>query len=63
MGPAVGARRPRMPLLVDRLAEAEELAPPQPREIEHELFREPRDAPEVGRRLLDMGVPRHPGRP
>ncbi len=53
-------RRPRTPLLVDRLAEAEELAPPQQREAEHELFREPRDAPEIGRRPLDMGIPHQP---
>ncbi len=63
MGPAAGVRRPRTPLLVDRLAEAEELAPPQQREVEHELFRELRDAPEIGRRPLDMGVPRQPRRP
>ncbi len=56
-------RRPRTPLLVDRLAEAEELAPPQPRDVEHELFPEPRDAPEIVRRPLDMGVPRQPRRP
>ncbi len=31
MGPAAGVRRPRTPLLVDRLAEAEDLAPPQQR--------------------------------
>ncbi len=52
-----------MPLLVDRLAEAAELAPPQQRETGHELFREPRDAPEIGRRPLDMGVPHQPRRP
>ncbi len=63
MGPAAGVRRPRTPLLVDRLAEAEELAPPQQRDVEHELFREPRDTPEVGRRPLDMRVPRQPRRP
>ncbi len=63
IGPAAGVRRPRTPLLVDRLAEAEELAPPQQREVEHELFREPRDAHEIGRRPLDMGVPRQPRRP
>ncbi len=63
MGPAAGVRRPRTPLLVERLAEAKELAPPQPREVEQELFREPRDAPEIGRRPLDMGVPRQPRRP
>ena len=48
---------------MDRLAEAEELAPPQPREVKQELFREPRGAPEIGRRPLDMGVPRQPRRP
>ncbi len=63
MGPAAGVRRPRTPLLVDRLAEAKELAPPQPWEVEQELFREPRDAPEIGRRPLDMGVPRPARRP
>ncbi len=63
MGPAAGVRRPRTPLLVDQFAEAEELAPPQQREVEHELFREPRDAPEIGRRSLDMGVLRQPRRP
>ena len=47
---------------MDRLAEAQELAPPRQREVEHELFREPRDAPEIGRRPLDMGVPRQPRR-
>ncbi len=43
-------KRPRTPLLVDRLAEAEELPPPPPqeREAEPELFMEPRDAPEIG---------------
>ncbi len=60
MGPVARVRRPRTALLVDRLAEAEELAPPQQREVEHELFREPRDAPEIGRRPLDTGVPRQP---
>ena len=59
-GPVAGVRRPRTPLLVDRLAEAEELAPPQPQDVEHELFRELRDAPEIGRRPLDIGVPRQP---
>ncbi len=60
MGPAAGVRRPRTPLLVDRLADTEDLAPPQPQEVEQELFREPRDAPEIDRRPLDMGVPRKP---
>ncbi len=63
MGPAAGVRRPRTPLLVDRLAEAEDLAPPRQREAEQELFREPRDAPEIGRRPLDIGVPRPARRP
>ncbi len=63
MGPAAGVMRPHTPLLVDRLADAEDLAPPRQREVEHELFREPRDAPEVGRRPLDMGVPCQPRRP
>ncbi len=63
MGPAAGVRRPRMPLLVDRLSEAEELASPQQSEFEHELFWEPRDAPEIGRRPLDMGIPRQLRRP
>ncbi len=63
LGPAAGVRRPHTPLLVDRLAEAEGLAPPQQREVEHELFRELRDAPEIGRRPLDMGVPHQPRRP
>ncbi len=39
MGPAAGVRRPRTPLLVDRLAEAEDLAPARQREAEQELFR------------------------
>ncbi len=60
MGPSAGVRRPRTPPLGDRLAETEELAPPQPQEVEQELFRELRDAPEIGRRPLDMGVPRQP---
>ncbi len=63
MGPAAGVRRPRTPLFVDRLADAEDLAPPRQREVEHELFREPRDAPEIGRRPLDIGVPRQPRGP
>ena len=63
MGPAAGVRSPSTPLLVDQLAETEELAPPQQREVEQELFREPRDALEIGRRPLDMGVPRQPRRP
>ncbi len=63
MGPAAGVRRPRTPLLVNRLADAEDIAPPRQREFEHELFREPRDAPEVGRRPLDVGVPRQQRRP
>ncbi len=62
-GPVAGVRRPHTPLLVDRLADAEDLAPPRQREVEHELFREPRDAPEVGRRPLDMGVPSQPRLP
>ncbi len=45
-----------MPLLVGRLADAEELAPLQQQEAEPELFREPRDAPKNGRRPLDMGA-------
>ncbi len=61
MGPAAGVRRPRTPLLADRLADAEDLAPPRQRGAEQELFREPRDAPEIGRRPLDIGVP-HPAR-
>ena len=63
MGPAVGVRRPSTPLLVDRLADAEDLAPLRPLDVEHELLREPRDAPEVGQRPLDMGVPRQLRRP
>ena len=63
MGPAAGVRRPRSPMLVDRLAEAKELAPPQKREVEHELFWERRDAPEIGQRHLDKGVPCQPRRP
>ena len=63
MGPAAGVRRPRTPLLVDRLAEAEDLAPPRQRGVEQELFREPTDAPEIGRRPLDMGIPRPARRP
>ncbi len=63
MGPAVGVRRPRMPLLEDCLAEAEDLAPPQQREVEQELFQEPRDEPEIGRRPLDMGIARPARRP
>ncbi len=47
LGPEAKVRRLRMPLLVDRFAEAEELAPPQPREDEPELFREPRDASKI----------------
>ena len=62
MGPTAGVRRPRTPLLVDRLAQAEELVPPQQREVEHEMFRKPRDAPEIGQRPLDMGVPCQPRR-
>ncbi len=58
MGPAAGVKRPRTPLLADRLANAEDLAPPRQREAEQELFREPRDAPEIGRRPLEIGVPR-----
>ncbi len=63
MGPAAGVRRPRTPLLVDRLADAEDLASPRQLEVEQELFREPTDAPEIGRRPLDMGVPCQPRRP
>ncbi len=52
LGPEAGVRRPRTPLLVERLVEAGELAlpppPPQQREAEPELFRELRDAPEIG---------------
>ncbi len=58
MGPAAGVRRPRTPLLVDRLADAEDLASPWQREALQELFRESRDAPEIGVRPLDIGVPR-----
>ncbi len=57
MGPTAGVRRPRTPLLADRLADAEDLASPRQREAGQELFREPRDAPENGQRPLDMGVP------
>ncbi len=46
--------------MLDQLAEAEELAPPQQRDVEHELFRELRDVPEIGRRPVDMGVSRQP---
>ncbi len=63
MGPAAGVRRPRTPLLVDRPPEAEDLATARQREAEQELFREPRDAPEIGRRPLDIGVPRPARRP
>ena len=56
LGPEARVRRPRTPLLVDRLADAGELAPPQQQEAEPELFREPRDAPEIVRRPLDMGA-------
>ncbi len=63
MGSAAGVRRPRTPLLADRLAEAEDLAPTQQQEAEQELFRELRDAPEIGRRPLDIGVPHTVRRP
>ncbi len=52
-----------MPLPVDRLADSGELGPPQQQEAEPELFREARDAPELGRRPLDMGAPHQPRRP
>ncbi len=63
MGPAAGVKWPRTPLLVDRLADAEDLAPPRQLEAGQELFREPRDAPQIGRRPLDVGVPRPARRP
>ncbi len=60
-GSEARVRRTRTPLLVDRLADAEELVPPtQQREDELELFREPSDAPKIGRRPLDMRVPHQP---
>ncbi len=62
LGPKARVRRPRTPLLVDQLADAKELAPPQQQEAEPELFREPRDAPEIARRPLDMGAPHQPRR-
>ena len=63
LGPEARVRRPHTPLLVDRLAEAGELAPQQQHEAELELCGEPRDAPEIGRRPLDMGAPHQPRRP
>ncbi len=52
-----------MPLLEDCLAEAEVLAPQQQREVEQELFREPRDAPGIGRGPLGIGMLRPARRP
>ncbi len=64
LSPEARVRRPHTPLLVDRLADAEELAPPpQQQEAASELFREAKDAPELGRRPLDMGAPHKHRRP
>ncbi len=60
LGPEARVRRPRTPLLVDRLTDAGELAPLRQQGAEPELYREPRDAPELGRRPLDIGAPQQP---
>ncbi len=60
--PEARVRRPRTPLLIDWLADAEGFAQPQQQRGEPAQYREPRDAPEVGRRPVDIGAPHQPQR-
>ena len=51
--PEVRVRQPRAPLLVDQLADGREFARPRQQRAELGMYREPRGAPEIGRRPLD----------
>ncbi len=58
--PEVRVRRPRTSLLVDRLANAGEFVQLRKQRAEPEMYREPRDAPEIGRQPLDIRAPPQP---
>ena len=58
--PEVRVRQPRAPLISDQLAEVREILHLRPPRTETGMCREPRRAPEIGRRPLDLGVPHHP---
>ena len=58
--PEVRERQPHAPLLFDQIADGREFAHPRQQRAKPGMCREPRGAPEIGRRPLDLGIPHQP---
>ncbi len=60
--PEIVEQQPPVLSMADPAEDVRELIHPRLPQTEARIYREPRGAPEIGRRPLDLGVPHYPAR-